>query len=93
MLKAKYLKESAKAYFGGMLDGLKSSIKVMIPVSAGIVILGAIALQAADEDLDEDSEKSEKTPEEESIKEDASVEATCENENFEEREKSWFKEE
>ena len=90
MLKAKYLKESAKAYFGGMLDGLKSSIKVMIPVSAGIVILGAIALQAADEDLDEDPDN-EETPDEESTKEDASnKEATC-DENLKNVEETFLK--
>lgn len=91
MLKAKYLKESAKAYFGGMLDGLKSSIKVMIPVSAGIVILGAIALQAADEDPDEDPDNEEAVPDEEPTKEESSDSKM--DENLDSVEKKYLKEE
>lgn len=74
------LKESSKAYFSGVWKGFKDSMKVMIPVSAGIVILGAVALKAADE-----------APDEESTKEDASnKEATC-DENLKNVEKAFLK--
>lgn len=59
-----YLKESSKAYFSGMWKGFKDSLKVMVPVSAGIIILGAVALKAA-EDPDEDPDNEEAVPDEE----------------------------
>lgn len=75
------LKESSKAYLSGVWKGFKDSMKVMIPVSAGIVILGAVALKAVDEDLDEDPETNEEAPDEES---------TCDK-NLKNVEKTFFK--
>lgn len=80
MLKAKYLKAATKEYFKGVL----SSMKWYIPASVGVIILGAVALQAADDEA----------PDEESTNEEASDNTEAvENENFETKEKSWFKEE
>lgn len=75
-----YLKESSKAYFSGMLKGFKDSLKVMVPVSAGIIILGAIALKAA-EDPDEDPDSNEEVPVEEPNEEESSDSKMDENLN------------
>ena len=78
-MKAKYVKAAAKEYFKGVL----SSMKWYIPASVGVIILGAIALEAADEGA----------PEEESTNDEASNTEAMEDENFETKEKSWFREE
>ena len=84
------LKESSKAYFSSMWKGFKDSMKVMIPVSAGIIILGAVALKAA-EDPDEDPDNEEAVPDEEPTKEEASnKEATC-DENLKNVEETFLK--
>lgn len=73
-MKAKYLKESAKEYGASLLR----SMKWFIPASAGVIVLGALALEAADEESEEKDEVpvEEQTNDEASVKEEANEEST-----------------
>ena len=89
-MKAKYLKESAKEYGASLLR----SMKWFIPASAGVIVLGALALEAADEESEDKKDEvpvEEQTNDEASIKEEATEESTTKvevgNENLFEFEK------